>query len=123
MQDVILPDHGSGHQPERARPPQHNQGQARRESRKPAPCPGADWSRGPELLALGAAVRELRARRGFSQETLGFRASLHRNYVGAVERGEINPTFKTLLALTRGLALPLSELVGLYERNIAEAQR
>jgi transcriptional regulator with XRE-family HTH domain len=56
-------------------------------------------------------------------EELGFRAKLHRNYVGAVERGEINPTFKTLLALTRGLALPLSELVGLYERNIREVQR
>jgi transcriptional regulator with XRE-family HTH domain len=73
--------------------------------------------------ALGRAVFEARARRGLSQEELGFRAKLHRNYVGAVERGEINPTFKTLLALTRGLALPLSELVGLYERNIAEAQR
>ncbi len=73
--------------------------------------------------ALGRAVFEARARRGLSQEELGFRAKLHRNYVGAVERGEINPTFKTLLALTRGLALPLSELVGLYERNIREAQR
>jgi transcriptional regulator with XRE-family HTH domain len=73
--------------------------------------------------ALGRAVFEARARRRLSQEELGFRAKLHRNYVGAVERGEINPTFKTLLALTRGLALPLSELVKLYERNIGEAQR
>ncbi len=116
MQDVILPDHGSGHQPERARPP-HHQEQARRESRQPAACRGADWSRRPELLALGAAVRELRARRGFSQETLGFRASLHRNYVGAVERGEINPTFRVLLKLSVGLAEPLSELIGMYQRN------
>ncbi|HZV72676.1 MAG TPA: helix-turn-helix transcriptional regulator [Conexibacter sp.] len=73
--------------------------------------------------ALGRAVFEARARRGLSQEELGFRAKLHRNYVGAVERGEINPTFKTLLALTRGLALPLSELVRVYERNIAEVER
>ncbi len=73
--------------------------------------------------ALGRAVFEARARRGLSQEELGFRSKLHRNYVGAVERGEINPTFKTLLALTRGLALPLSELIGLYERNVREAQR
>jgi len=71
--------------------------------------------------AFGRAVFEARARRGLSQEELGFRGKLHRNYVGAVERGEINPTFKTLLALTRGLDLPLSELVQLYERNIAEA--
>jgi transcriptional regulator with XRE-family HTH domain len=86
--------------------------QRTRQSRKPA-----------NHDALGRAVFEARARRGLSQEELGFRAKLHRNYVGAVERGEINPTFKTLLALTRGLALPLSELVGLYERNIAEVQR
>jgi transcriptional regulator with XRE-family HTH domain len=73
--------------------------------------------------ALGFAVRETRARRGFSQEELGYRAELHRNYVGAVERGEINPTFRTLLALMRGLDLPLSELIGLYERNIREGGR
>lgn len=73
--------------------------------------------------ALGRAVLEARARRGLSQEELGFRAKLHRNYVGAVERGEVNPTFRTLLALMCGLDLPLSELMWLYERNIREAQR
>jgi transcriptional regulator with XRE-family HTH domain len=72
--------------------------------------------------ALGAAVRETRARRGLSQEGLGFASGLHRNYVGAIERGEINPTFRTLLALAAGLALPLSALVLLYERNIGEAR-
>jgi DNA-binding XRE family transcriptional regulator len=81
---------------------------------------GALRRRGPELLALGAAVRELRARRGLSQEALGFRAGLHRNYVGAVERGEINPTFRVLLKTMRGTDLPLSELIALYERNIRE---
>ena len=70
--------------------------------------------------ALGRAVLEARARRGLSQEELGFQAKLHRNYIGALERGEINPTFRTLLALMRGLDLPLSELIGLYERHIGE---
>jgi len=71
--------------------------------------------------ALGAAVRETRARRGYSQEALADASDLHRNYIGAIERGEINPTFRTLLALTGGLALPLSVLVVLYERNVREA--
>jgi len=70
--------------------------------------------------ALGAAVREARARRGMSQEELGFASRLHRNYIGAIERGEINPTFRILLKLERGLGLPLSELVRLYERNVGE---
>ena len=73
----------------------------------------------PNLTALGAAVRELRARRGLSQEWLGFKAGLHRNYIGAIERGEINPTLRTLVRLTSGLVLPLSELVAIYERNIS----
>jgi len=71
----------------------------------------------PDLHALGAAVRELRARRGLSQERLGFKAELHRNYVGAIERGTINPTFRTLMRLADGLAVSLSELVEMYERN------
>lgn len=53
----------------------------------------------------------LRARRDLSQEELGFRARLHRNYIGAIERGEINPTFRVLLKLARGLQMPLSELM------------
>ncbi len=68
-----------------------------------------------EQLVLGRAVRELRARRAYSQEQLAFHSGLHRNYVGAIERGEINPTFKTLLTVAAGLSLPLSEVVGLYE--------
>jgi ribosome-binding protein aMBF1 (putative translation factor) len=73
-----------------------------------------------ELRALGAAVREVRARRGLSQEDLGFRGGLHRNYVGGIERGELNITFRVLLKVASGLNVPLSELVRLYERNRAE---
>ena len=72
--------------------------------------------------ALGVAVRETRARRGLSQEDLGFASHLHRNYIGAIERGEINPTFRILLTLTHGLNLPLSELIELTERRYRELQ-
>jgi transcriptional regulator with XRE-family HTH domain len=60
-------------------------------------------------LAFGAAVRELRARRGFSQEALGFRGGLHRNYVGAVERGEVNPTLRVILKFCDGLGVPMAD--------------
>lgn len=80
-----------------------------RRKRNPAPTQSV------EHVILGRAVRELRARRGFSQEELGHRSCLHRNYVGAIERGEINATFRTLRSLTRGLGVPLSELIVLYE--------
>ena len=71
----------------------------------------------PQHLALGSVVREVRARRGISQEELGFRSKLHRNYVGALERGEINPTFKTLRTLADGLDVELSSLIRLYEER------
>jgi transcriptional regulator with XRE-family HTH domain len=53
-----------------------------------------------------------------SQECLAFEAGLHRNYVGAIERGEINPTFRTMLKITGGLGMKLSTLILLYERNV-----
>jgi len=66
---------------------------------------------------LGRVVRELRARFGHSQESLALESGLHRNYVGAIERGEINPTFSTLMRLSRGLPISLSELISLYEER------
>jgi transcriptional regulator with XRE-family HTH domain len=74
----------------------------------------------PQQRALGRAVREIRARRGLSQEGLGFAAGLHRNYVGAMERGELNSTFRTLLSFAAGLDVPMSELVAVYERQVAD---
>jgi len=74
-----------------------------------------------QQVALGRAVREIRGRRDLSQEELGFRARLHRNYVGSVERGEMNPTFRTLLRLTVGLRVKLSDLIVIYERQLADA--
>ena len=76
-----------------------------------------------EQRALGRAVREIRARRGLSQEALGFKAGLHRNYVGYIEVGRINPTWRTLLRLTAGLHVPMSELFEVYERQLADAGR
>lgn len=70
-----------------------------------------------EHLVFGAAMRELRARRALTQEQLGLACGLHRNYVGAMERGEINPTFKVQLKVAWGLCVPLSELIALYERR------
>lgn len=74
-------------------------------------------ARSAKYRAFGGAVREARARRGLSQEGLGFAAGLHRNYVGAVERGEINPTLRVVFKLARGLVMLPSELLTLAEQH------
>ena len=54
---------------------------------------------------FGARLRELRLASGLSQEELAARASLHRTYVGSVERGERNISIENIYALARALNL------------------
>jgi transcriptional regulator with XRE-family HTH domain len=49
------------------------------------------------LVALGRAIREARETAGISQEQCGELAGLHRNEIGALERGEKNVSFVNLL--------------------------
>lgn len=63
------------------------------------------------LVALGARVRTLREAAGMTQESLAHAAELHWTYVGQIERGERNPTYKNLLKLARGLRVERSRLV------------
>jgi transcriptional regulator with XRE-family HTH domain len=62
------------------------------------------------LLGLGKALREARADRRISQEELGLRTGVHRNYIGGIERGERNPSVTTIATLADALDLELSEL-------------
>ncbi len=52
---------------------------------------------------LGLRIRLLRVSRGWSQEVLAELAGLHRNYVGHVERGEINVGLENLMRLAGAL--------------------
>lgn len=63
------------------------------------------------LKRFGKAVAELRRVTGLSQEALAERSGLHRTYVGAVERGERNPTIVSITALASGLGYPPAVLV------------
>lgn len=62
-------------------------------------------------VALGAAIRHLRERRGISQEALAELAAMHRTYLGGIERGERNPSYANLRKIAAALDVRASELV------------
>ena len=65
----------------------------------------------PELVAFGARVRALREDAGLSQEALAHAADVHWTYVGQIERGERNLTYKSILKLARGLDISAGALM------------
>jgi transcriptional regulator with XRE-family HTH domain len=59
-----------------------------------------------QLARFGQAVRTRRLELGLSQEGLAERSSLHRTYVGGIERGERNISLLNLLRLATALDSP-----------------
>ncbi|SCW86720.1 DNA-binding transcriptional regulator, XRE-family HTH domain [Paenibacillus tianmuensis] len=64
-----------------------------------------------ELRLLGERIRVLREKRGYSQETLGFKAGLHRNYISQLELAQRNPTYTTLLKIANALSVDVIDLL------------
>lgn len=64
-----------------------------------------------ELVEFGDRLRTLREKAGMTQESLADSAGLHWSYVGQVERGERNLTYKSILSLARGLDVPAAKLM------------
>ena len=60
---------------------------------------------------IGLNIRILREERGFSQEKLAALASLHRAYIGQVERGEKNIGLKNLEKIAKALHVNIKVLL------------
>ena len=76
--------------------------------------------RSPAHAAFGAAVRDLRGRRGISQEELADLSGMHRTYLGGIERGHRNPSFTNIRRLADALQVRTSELMRRAEELEAE---
>jgi XRE family transcriptional regulator, regulator of sulfur utilization len=66
--------------------------------------------------ALGEAITELRTNAGLTQEELSDRGEISFQRISELERGVSNPTYETLMRVTKGLGVELSELVSLMEK-------
>jgi transcriptional regulator with XRE-family HTH domain len=60
---------------------------------------------------LAANVRALRFRLGVSQEELADLCSIHRTYVGAIERAERNVTLSTLEVFSQAFGVSVPDLL------------
>lgn len=61
---------------------------------------------------LGATLRQHRINRGLSQQALGDRSGVSRNFISQIERGESKPTVATLTRLATALGAGVAELLG-----------
>ncbi len=66
-------------------------------------------NRQPILLSFGAAVRQFRKERGFSQEAFADECGIDRSYMGGVERGERNIALVNVEKIIAALGLAPSE--------------
>ncbi|MCY8506482.1 helix-turn-helix domain-containing protein [Bacillus atrophaeus] len=64
-----------------------------------------------DLLRLGNRIRALREQKGYSQEKLGSKAGLHRNFISSLELAQKNPTYTTLIKLASALNVNVTELL------------
>lgn len=62
-------------------------------------------------IKLGKKIRSIRKKIGISQEELGFRAGIHRTYVGAIERGEQNVSVDNIHRIAKALKVSPHELL------------
>ncbi|MCD7839561.1 MAG: helix-turn-helix transcriptional regulator [Erysipelotrichaceae bacterium] len=65
---------------------------------------------------FGKRIRELRMMQNISQEELGFRCQLSKNYISDVERGTRNVSLKVVEKFAKGLQVPVYYLF-LFQQN------
>lgn len=61
-------------------------------------------------MTIGLSIREIRTKRGFTQERLTEKVGLSTNFIGSIERGEANASFQTLEAIAKALDCDLRQL-------------
>jgi len=59
---------------------------------------------------FGKKVKELRKKKGLTQEDLAEKINVDRSYMGFIERGERNPTLDKIEKISKALNITLSEL-------------
>ena len=67
--------------------------------------------------AIGGTVRRLRKKQRKTQAELAEDSCLDRTYLGSIERGEKSITVRYLLYISKGLGIPLVDLIREIEHD------
>ncbi|MEM6320097.1 MAG: helix-turn-helix transcriptional regulator [Bacteroidota bacterium] len=59
---------------------------------------------------FGQKIRKLRLDKGWSQEQLSEVTDFHRTYIGMIERGERNPSLKSIERFAKAFDLKINQL-------------
>jgi len=62
------------------------------------------------VKAVGRRIRELRKKKGWSQEYLADEAEMHRSYMWGIEQGRRNPSLRNLTRIADALGVAVSAL-------------
>ncbi len=71
---------------------------------------------------FGTRIRHERSEQGYSQEGFASACGIDRSYMGQIERGEKNPTLKTILRISDTLKINPAALVHGLESDSHEQQ-
>ena len=59
---------------------------------------------------IGARIKEIRNKKGLTQEQLSEKMEINPKYLSSIERGNENPTLNTLIKLSESLEVDLGEI-------------
>jgi transcriptional regulator with XRE-family HTH domain len=68
-------------------------------------------------VRFGRAIRGLREKADYSQESFADAIGVHRTYMGTLERGKGNPSLDVIARIARGLGISLAELFQAVEKG------
>jgi len=63
------------------------------------------------LVRFGHRVRDLRKKRGFSQEAFAAECGMDRTYMGGIERGERNVALRNIERIAKTLDMTVAQLM------------
>lgn len=73
-------------------------------------------------LRFGQSLKQCRAVAGLTQEELGARAGICYKYVGAIERGERNPSLEVLHKIATALDIDITELISFSNKDAVDCE-